>query len=138
MNYPKYILRNNEVAQLDHITENRAFYSFISEEYGSNEFVATPEEINSGYNNKNIIETAKLYNLHLTNKNINNDFWEELDNLSEKFVKDFIELGFMKNFKEKSFDDTDYLEISKDVSEFLIKELEEEYGMSYPFNPSDS
>ena len=73
-----------------------------------------------------ISDTAKI------NKKYNMAYWDEIDNLSENYIRNLIEFSVEKVSMYE--DDYDYImDLAKEITEFATKLLEEKISAEFPY-----
>ena len=73
-----------------------------------------------------ISDTAKI------NKKYNMAYWDEIDNLSENYIRNLIEFSVEKvSIYEDDYDDI--MDLAKEITEFATKLLEEKISAEFPY-----
>lgn len=80
---------------------------------------------NVGYNSEEI----KI------NKKANMMYWDNIDWLSEGYIKELLTYSMPAVVLED--EDSEILEMGKEITEFAIKMLEERYGANFPYVDED-
>ena len=70
-----------------------------------------------------------------SDKKRNMEYWDSIDNLSEKYIKNLSSLGFDGNDFDESGSDIIYL--GKKITEFATELLKTEYDYSFPYVEGD-
>ena len=74
----------------------------------------------------------KISDTEKVNKKYNMAYWDEIDNLSENYIRNLIEFSVEKvSMYEDDYDDI--MDLAKEITEFATKLLEEKISAEFPY-----